>query len=216
MAKIRITTLYDIICDGCRTSWAESYNDGMGHYSDKGCLQRDAYREGWISRNGKTYCPECAAEYAKEQERKRSSQPRSHMKNPCAYADPKFRKNAKKTRETMPDGTNQLFCYGYTNPCYDGDVFTPECAHCPNNVIFAQEIIDKIRLATLPKAGDPIWHSARDSVTPVKCTVQSVVKPSDKFPGGAIRVTFPDDRVQVFGLDALGVSLFKSELETYG
>ena len=141
MAKIEIDSFYDIRCSNCGLSRSTDIDGGLGMMTDKGQLQKAAYREGWISRNGQTLCPVCAKDVLSHRNRK---SPRSHMLCRCPLSDARMRRNARKVRETMPDGTSRLFCYGYTDPMYEGDVFIPECENCPNNAKFAQEEVDRM------------------------------------------------------------------------
>lgn len=143
LAKLRIDTLYDISCDGCGVHRSTDCSGGLGMETSKGRLQKLAYKEGWIARNGKNLCPACAKAYLQIATRKTGS-PRSHMLYPCMLPDPRLRKNARKTRETMPDGTTRLYCNGYKDPNLDGDVLLVVCRSCPNNVIRAQEDMDRL------------------------------------------------------------------------
>lgn len=141
MPKIEIDSYYDIRCSNCGMSRSTDIDGGRGMMTDKGLLQKTAYREGWVSRGGKTLCPACAKDVLAHRNPKSS---RSHMLFRCRLHDAKMRRNARKVREAMPDGTSRLFCYGYTDAEYEGDVFIPECDNCPNNAKFAQDEFDRI------------------------------------------------------------------------
>lgn len=69
---LRIDTYYDVTCDNCARSWSTDFNaktgtmdgTGMGMETNKSYLSKSAHKNGWISKDGLTYCPECAKAFS--------------------------------------------------------------------------------------------------------------------------------------------------------